>query len=73
VRPFFFRPNSGIVFEGHLSDASLHGAKWLTGGSVGPEGSIFSFLTMAILALVCTGCIPRRARILRPTRAAMLS
>jgi membrane protease YdiL (CAAX protease family) len=43
-------PNSGIVFEGHLSNASLHGAKWLTGGAVGPEGSIFSFLTMGILA-----------------------
>jgi len=39
-------PNSGIVFQGHLSNASLHGAKWLTGGTVGPEGSIFSFLTM---------------------------
>src|SRR5712664_2647591 len=44
-------PNSGIVFQGHLSNASLHGAKWLTGGTVGPEGSVFSFLTMGILAL----------------------
>ncbi len=44
-------PNSGIVFEGHLSNASLHGARWLTGGTVGPEGSVFSFLTMGIFAL----------------------
>jgi membrane protease YdiL (CAAX protease family) len=44
-------PNSGIVFEGHLSNASLHGPNWLTGGTVGPEGSVFSFLTMGILAL----------------------
>ena len=44
-------PNSGIVFSGHLSNASLHGAKWLTGGTVGPEGSVFSFLTMGILAV----------------------
>jgi membrane protease YdiL (CAAX protease family) len=44
-------PNSGIVLEGHLSNASLHGARWLTGGTVGPEGSVFSFLTMGILAL----------------------
>jgi membrane protease YdiL (CAAX protease family) len=43
-------PNSGIIFEGHLSNASLHGAKWLTGGTVGPEGSVFSFLTVGILA-----------------------
>jgi len=40
-----------VVFEGHLSNASLHGARWLTGGSVGPEGSVFSFLTMGMLAL----------------------
>ncbi len=45
-------PNSGILFDGHLSNASLHGAKWLTGGTVGPEGSVFSFLTMGILAVV---------------------
>ena len=35
-------PNSGIVFPGHLSTASLHGADWLTGGSAGPEASAFS-------------------------------
>ncbi len=44
-------PNSGIVFPGHLSGATLHGAAWLTGGTVGPEGSVFSFLTMGILAI----------------------
>jgi membrane protease YdiL (CAAX protease family) len=43
-------PNSGLVFDGHLSNASLHGATWLTGGTVGPEGSVFSFLTMGLLA-----------------------
>jgi uncharacterized protein len=43
-------PNSGIVFQGHLSNASLHGPNWLTGGSAGPEGSVFSFLSMGILA-----------------------
>jgi membrane protease YdiL (CAAX protease family) len=44
-------PNSGNLFQGHLSNASLHGAKWLTGGTVGPEGSVFSFLTMGIIAV----------------------
>lgn len=43
-------PNSGIVFQGHFSNSSLHGPNWLTGGSAGPEGSVFSFLTMGILA-----------------------
>lgn len=47
----FSVPNSGMVFQGHLSNSSLHGARWLTGGTVGPEGSVFSFLTMGLLAL----------------------
>jgi len=54
-------PNSGNVFDGHLSNASLHGAKWLTGGSVGPEGSVFSFLTMAILALLVHRLYPAKS------------
>jgi membrane protease YdiL (CAAX protease family) len=54
-------PNSGLVFEGHLSHASLHGPTWLTGGSVGPEGSVFSFLTMGILALVVHLLFPRKS------------
>ena len=44
-------PDSGMLFEHHLSNASLHGATWLTGGTVGPEGSVFSFLTMGIMAI----------------------
>jgi hypothetical protein len=56
----FSVPNSGVVFDGHLSNASLHGAKWLTGGSVGPEGSVFSFLTMAILVLVVHRLYPAK-------------
>jgi membrane protease YdiL (CAAX protease family) len=51
-------PNSGMVFDGHLSNAFLHGPKWLTGGTVGPEGSVFSFLTMALLALVVDRLYP---------------
>jgi len=43
-------PNSGVVFQGHLSNATLRGAAWLTGGTVGPEGSVFSFATMGVLA-----------------------
>jgi len=57
---FYSVPNSGLVFEGHLSNASLHGAKWLTGGTVGPEGSIFSFLTMGILAFVIHVLFPAK-------------
>ena len=44
-------PDSGMLFAHHLSGATLHGKAWLTGGTVGPEGSVFSFLTMGMLAI----------------------
>jgi CAAX protease family protein len=44
-------PDSGMLFEHHLSNATMHGPSWLTGGTVGPEGSVFSFLTMGIMAM----------------------
>lgn len=44
-------PNSGLVMPGHLFAASLHGGRWLTGGTVGPEGSAFSFAVLAVTAV----------------------
>lgn len=41
-------PNSGIVAVGHLTAASLHGARWLTGGTIGPEGSVICFIALGI-------------------------
>jgi uncharacterized protein len=55
-------PDSGVVFEGHLSNASLHGPRWLTGGSVGPEGTVFSFLTMGLLALAIHILFPAKPK-----------
>jgi membrane protease YdiL (CAAX protease family) len=59
----FSVPDSGTVFEGHLTNASLHGPVWLTGGAVGPEGSIFSFLTMAAAALFIHKTFPPRREV----------
>jgi uncharacterized protein len=56
----FSVPNSGTFMEGHLSNSILHGAKWLTGGSVGPEGSIFCFLTMGLQFLVVIWLFPKK-------------
>ena len=47
----FSVPDSGFVFDHHLSNAVLQGPAWLTGGTVGPEGSVFGFLTMGLSAL----------------------
>ena len=46
---FYSVPDSGMVAPGHLLSSSLHGAPWLSGGSVGPEGSVFCFVTIALL------------------------
>jgi uncharacterized protein len=54
-------PDSGTVFPGHLSNASLHGPVWLTGGATGPEGSVFSFAVMAMLAVLVHYLYPAKA------------
>jgi hypothetical protein len=43
-----------------LSNAVLHGPTWLTGGSVGPEGSVFSFVTMGMQFLVVMWLFPAK-------------
>jgi membrane protease YdiL (CAAX protease family) len=58
----FSVPNSGAVFPGHLSNATLHGPAWLTGGAVGPEGSVFSFIIMAAAALFIHKAFPPSQR-----------
>jgi len=42
-------PDSGQVLPGHLLNSSLHGPDWLTGGSVGPEGSYLVFVVIVAL------------------------
>ncbi len=42
-------PNSGTVLPGHLLNSSFHGPTWLTGGSVGPEGSYLVFAVIGAL------------------------
>jgi uncharacterized protein len=42
-------PDSGTVFPGHLMKTSLHGPAWLTGGMVGPEGSVLCFVVIGVV------------------------
>jgi len=53
-------PDSGEILQGHLWNSTLHGPDWLTGGSVGPEGSVFCFLTMGVQFLVVLWLFPSR-------------
>lgn len=49
---FYGVPDSGLVTPGHLFTARFAGPIWLTGGSVGPEGSWFC---VALIVLLCIG------------------
>jgi uncharacterized protein len=45
-------PNSGLLPSQSLLTASLSGPRWLTGGTVGPEASIFCPIVLVIVAIV---------------------
>ena len=45
-------PNSGWRPAGHLLRSSLRGSAWLTGGAVGPEGSVLLYLLVALMWLI---------------------
>ena len=49
---FYSVPDSGMVAPGHLLSSSLRGADWLSGGPVGPEGSVLCFAVIALLWIV---------------------
>lgn len=49
---FLFSVNdSGTGARGQLLHSTMHGPAWLTGGSVGPEASVFSYLAILLFAL----------------------
>jgi CAAX protease family protein len=51
---FYGVSDSGIRAQGHLLDPSFQGPDWLTGGSVGPEGSV---ITLVLWGLMTAGVI----------------
>jgi len=42
-------PDSGTLLPGHLLSSGFHGPEWLTGGTVGPEGSYLVFVLIVAL------------------------
>ncbi|HLW84522.1 MAG TPA: type II CAAX endopeptidase family protein [Candidatus Sulfotelmatobacter sp.] len=65
---FYSVPDSGTVSPGHLLGSSFHGSAWLTGGSVGPEGSVMCFVVMVAVWVTFSWMYPGKA----PGQAAML-
>jgi membrane protease YdiL (CAAX protease family) len=53
-------PDSGFLLPGHLSNAALYGPAWLTGGTPGPEGSIFDFLILMLFFYIFHRMYPAR-------------
>ncbi|MEJ2006778.1 MAG: type II CAAX endopeptidase family protein [Acidobacteriota bacterium] len=62
-------PDSGTLAHGHLLNSSFvtSAPAWLTGGSVGPEGSVLVFIVLAILFVVIHRMYPE---VRFPARAA---
>jgi uncharacterized protein len=57
---FYGVPDSGVVLKGHLLNITFHGPIWLTGGTVGPEGSLLVMIVLAFAALGIHYIFPRR-------------
>lgn len=46
---FYSVPDSGGISPGHLLSSSFHGSRWITGGSVGPEGSLLCYVVIVVM------------------------
>ena len=73
---FYGVANSGVVVPGHLFDSSFSGSTWLTGGSVGPEGSVlatalFVFLWFVVAAWLGESKYPGRSKSVIPAPPAV--
>jgi membrane protease YdiL (CAAX protease family) len=51
-------PNSGLRATNVLLNSTVHGPRWLTGGEVGPEGSVFTFLCWGLSFLLFSKLYP---------------
>ena len=67
----FSVPNSGAVVQGHLLNSHFQASApaWLTGGSVGPEGSVLVFVVLAVLFVVVDRMYPEVKFPARPPAA----
>jgi membrane protease YdiL (CAAX protease family) len=55
---FYGIPNSGRTLPGHLFSGSSFGPTWLTGGTVGPEGSLLLTLLLVLFWLCVSASLP---------------
>lgn len=48
---FYGTPDSGLLGVGHYLNSTASGPKWISGGSAGPEGSVFAFVVILLSGL----------------------
>lgn len=51
--------DSGTTAPGQLLNSSFHGSDWLTGGPVGPEGSVLVFVVIVLMWIVFDRVYPQ--------------
>jgi membrane protease YdiL (CAAX protease family) len=55
---FYGVADSGLIGKGHLLNSTTYGPRWLSGGSVGPEGSWLCVFLLIILAVIFAIWLP---------------
>jgi membrane protease YdiL (CAAX protease family) len=60
---FFGVSDSGMQAPGHLLNPRVQGPAWLTGGTVGPEASIVTFIMLVLLTAGVLAFYPKRPRV----------
>ena len=58
---FFGTSDSGLPAQGHLLNSHIQGAAWLSGGSVGPEGSILALFLLLGMSAAATLLLRKRS------------
>ena len=59
----FSTPDSGLLARGHLLNSSFHGPRWLTGGTIGPEGSAIDFVVFAVAFIAFAKLYPAKSSV----------
>ncbi|MFY9527383.1 MAG: CPBP family intramembrane glutamic endopeptidase, partial [Candidatus Acidiferrales bacterium] len=57
---FYGVPDSGLLAKGRLLHSSFHGPDWLTGGTVGPEGSLLVFAVLVLTGVAIHYVFPAK-------------
>jgi membrane protease YdiL (CAAX protease family) len=59
---FYGTPDSGLLAQGHFLNSAPHGPAWLSGGTVGPEGSWLVFIVLILWAVAIHFLFPAKPK-----------